>query len=127
MAIFSHVVVGTNDIEKARGFYDDVLGTLGIGRLIDMDDRSMWGNGAPEFMVIKPINGEAACHANGGTIGFGAANSETVDRFHAAALAKGGVCEGAPGPRPMMPGLYAAYVRDPDGNKICAIHFGKAE
>jgi catechol 2,3-dioxygenase-like lactoylglutathione lyase family enzyme len=119
--------VGTNDLEKARGFYDDTLGALGVGRLMAMDDRAVWGDGAPEFMVIKPIDGGSASHANGGTIGFLAADQDAVDRFHAAALAKGGTCEGKPGLRPLIPGLYAAYVRDPDGNKICAINFGKAE
>ncbi len=126
MAIFSHVVVGTNDLEKAGGFYDGVLGTLGIRRLIDAEDRAIWGDGVPEFIVTKPMDGKPACHANGGTISFRAGSSEAVDKFHAAALATGGACEGPPGLRPAMPGLYAAYVRDLDGNKICAIHFGKA-
>jgi len=126
MAIFSHVAVGTNDLEKARGFYDNTLGVFGIGRVLNFDDRSMWGIGAPEFAVIKPIDGKPASRANGGTIGFTASTPELVDKFHAAALSAGGVCDGAPGPRPMVPGLYAAYVRDPDGNKLCAIHFNPA-
>ena len=78
-------------------------------------------------MITTPINGEAACFANGGTVGFAAASSEIVDQFHAAALANGGACEGAPEPRPQMPGLYVAYVRDPDRNKICAVHFSKSQ
>ena len=126
MSIFSHIVLGTNDIGKARIFYDAVLGELGIGRVMDMDDRSIWGVGGPALIVTKPINGEPACHANGGTVGFAAASSEAIDKFHAAGLAAGGVCEGAPGLRPAMPGLYAAYLRDLDGNKICAVHFGAA-
>ena len=127
MAIFSHIVVGTNDLEKARGFYDDTLGALGIKRLIDLPARSIWGNGVPEFIVTKPIDGDAASHGNGNTIGFLAADSGAIDKFYAAALAKGGVCEGKPGLRPQIPGLYGAYVRDPDGNKLCALHFGKPE
>jgi catechol 2,3-dioxygenase-like lactoylglutathione lyase family enzyme len=125
VSIFSHLVIGANDVEKARAFYDEVLGTLGIKRVYDDAERSAWGTGAPELMVGKPLNGEPATHGNGGTIGFSAASTEAVDRFHAAALANGGSCEGEPGPR-AFPGLYAAYARDPDGNKICAIHFQQA-
>jgi catechol 2,3-dioxygenase-like lactoylglutathione lyase family enzyme len=109
MTIFSHVVLGTNDLEKARSFYDAALAPLGISRMMDTDDRAMWGQGGSMFMVARPINGEPA-----------------IDKFLAAALATGGTCEGAPGLRPQMPGLYAAYVRDPDGNKICAVHFNQA-
>jgi catechol 2,3-dioxygenase-like lactoylglutathione lyase family enzyme len=126
MTIFSHVVLGTNDLGKARSFYDATLAPLGISRMMDTDDRAMWGEGGSMFMVARPVNGEPASHANGGTIGFAASNSEAIDKFHAAALANGGTCEGAPGLRPQMPGLYAAYVRDPDGNKICAVHFNQA-
>jgi catechol 2,3-dioxygenase-like lactoylglutathione lyase family enzyme len=122
MPIFTHVVVGTNDMKKAKAFYNDVLGPLGLTCMVDRDDRSMWGKEAPEFMVATPINGKEACYANGGTIGFIAPDTQAVDRFYAAALAKGGVCEGPPGPRPALPGTYVGYVRDPDGNKICAVH-----
>lgn len=122
MTTFSHVVVGTNDLEKSRPFYDAVLAPFGLRRLMDMEGRSIWGAGKPEFIVTKPINGEPAASANGGTIGFAAATQEVVDQFHAAGLAAGGTCDGKPGLRPMAPGLYAAYVRDPDGNKLRALH-----
>ena len=69
MAIFTHVTVGTNDLAKARAFYDSVLGTLGYKRLNDLGDNgSIWGESAPEFFVLKPANGQPASHANGGTI-----------------------------------------------------------
>ena len=124
MAIFTHVVVGTNNLEKARKFYDDTLGALGIKRVMDMEDRaSLWGKEGPEFMVTKPGDGKAATHANGGTIGFAAADRPSVHAFHEKALAAGGTCEGPPGPRSFTPTAYAAYVRDPDGNKLCAYTF----
>lgn len=123
MAIFTHVVVGTNDVERARAFYDSVLGTLGLKRVMNFDAASLWGVDAPEFMVTKPGNGQPATHANGGTISFAAPSRAAVHAFHAAALALGGKDEGAPGPRPFTPTAYAAYVRDPDGNKICTYCF----
>ncbi len=123
MAIFTHVVVGTNDLEAARAYYDAVLGTLGIKRVMNMDAASMWGVEGPEFMVTVPINGKPASAANGGTISFLAPSRDAVNQFHKAALANGGTDEGAPGPRPITPDAYAAYVRDLDGNKICAFSF----
>ncbi|MAT49881.1 MAG: glyoxalase [Porticoccaceae bacterium] len=125
MTIFNHVVVGTDDIEKSRAFYDATLGALGIQRVPDFSPTaSMYGKDVPEFMITLPINGEPATHANGGTIGFRADGRAAVDAFHAAALDQGGRCEGAPGPRTNAgPTAYGAYVRDPDGNKLCAYCF----
>ena len=79
----------------------------------------------PEFLVLRPSNGEPACHANGGTIGFTAASRAAVDKFHELSLANGGTDEGAPGPRDVRPNAYAAYVRDPDGNKLCTYCFAE--
>ncbi len=124
MAIFTHVMVGTNDLPRAKTFFNAVLGTLGIKNLGGMTDHStMYGRTGPEFMVSTPANGEAACHANGGTVGFQAPTRAAVHAFHEAALANGGTCEGEPGPRSALPSMYAAYIRDPDGNKMCAISF----
>jgi catechol 2,3-dioxygenase-like lactoylglutathione lyase family enzyme len=124
MAIFTHVMVGTNDLNKAKTFFNATLAPLGVKNLGDMTDHStMYGDTGPEFMVTTPANGEAACHANGGTIGFQAPSRAAVHAFHEAALANGGTCEGEPGPRPFSPTAYAAYVRDPDGNKICTFCF----
>lgn len=126
MTIFSHVMVGTNDPERAQVFFDAVLGPLGIRRFPPSPTGTlMYGKDRVEFMVRRPRDGNPATHANGGTIGFLAPNREAVDAFHAAALANGGSCEGAPGPRELAgPDSYAAYIRDSDGNKLCAFFFG---
>ena len=124
MAIFTHVTVGTNDLAKARSFYDAVLAPLGYKRLNDLGENgSIWGQSAPEFFVLKPSNGQPACPANGGTISFAAPNRAAVAAFHKAALAAGGVDEGAVGPRGWAPNAYAGYARDLDGNKIAAYSF----
>ena len=123
MAIFTHVVLGTNNIEKARKFYDETLGALGLKRVMNMDNASLWGRDGPEFMVTKPANGQPATPANGGTVGFAADSRAAVHAFHEKALAAGGTCEGPPGPRSFTPTAYAAYVRDLDGNKLTAYTF----
>ncbi len=123
--MFSHVMVGANDVEKSKAFYDAVLGALGAkpGRTDDKG-RVIWAHNGSLFMISKPINGEPACFANGGTIGFGAASTEQADAWHAAGLAHGGsTCEDPPGLREGGFGkLYLAYLRDPAGNKLCAMH-----
>lgn len=122
--MFSHVMIGTNDLERAKAFYDSLLATLGVapGR-IDRH-RVFYRTPTGTFGVGIPINGEPAHHANGGTIGFLAASPEAADAWHAAGLANGGeAIEEPPGVRSGMGvDLYIAYLRDPDGNKICALH-----
>ena len=125
MAIFTHVVLGTNDLTQATIFYDAALGALGYNNLGPLDNGIMYGDEAPEFVVTKPANGQAACHANGGTVGFSAASRDMVHKFHEAGLANGGTDEGQPGPRDFAPTAYAAYLRDPDGNKICTYCFAE--
>jgi len=126
MAIFTHVVVGTNNLKNATKFYDASLGALGIKNLGPLGEHAcMYGAEGPEFIVTKPANGKPACHANGGTIGFHAATRQAVHDFHAAGLANGGTDEGQPGPRDFTPTAYAAYLRDPDGNKICTYCFAE--
>lgn len=121
MTILTHVFVGTNDVERARKFYDAVLSTLGNNRVMDFETGSGWGIEAPEFLVTIPIDGHRATHANGGTIGFAAPSRKAVHEFHKAAMANGGKDISAPGLRlDIAPTAYAAYVRDPDSNKICA-------
>ena len=121
MAIFTHVAVGTNDMAKARAFYDSVLAPLGYKRLKDFGDGgSCWGASTEEFMVLKPANGAPATFANGGTVSFEAPSRAAVAAFHKAALAAGGKDEGAVGPRGFWPNAYAGYVRDLDGNKLAA-------
>lgn len=123
--MFSHVMLGANDIDESKAFYDSVLGTLGIppGR-IDPKGRVIYQHDGGVFMLTKPIDGEPACHANGGTLGFKVATTEAADAWHAAGVAHGGTtCESPPGWREGSFGkLYLAYLRDPAGNKICAAH-----
>ncbi len=123
--MFSHVMVGSNDLDASRAFYDALFGAVGgkpamqddKGRLIYMHDGAL-------FMVTKPIDGEPACHANGGTIGFRMTSTEQADAWHAAGVAAGGTpCEDPPGVREGGFGkLYLAYLRDPAGNKLCGLH-----
>ena len=121
MAIFTHVAVGTNDMAKARAFYDSVLAPLGYKRLKDFGDGgSCWGASTEEFMVLKPANGQPASFANGGTVSFEAPSRAAVAAFHKAALGLGGKDEGAVGPRGFWPNAYAGYVRELDGNKLAA-------
>ena len=128
MSIFTHVCVGSRDLAAAKAFYDAALGALGIANLGSMAGRAwMYGKGGPEFLVMNPANGQPATHANGGTIGFDAGSRAQVRAFHEAGLANGGSCEGPPGPRAFTPTAYAAYLRDPDGNKLCAYCFVDGE
>jgi catechol 2,3-dioxygenase-like lactoylglutathione lyase family enzyme len=121
--MFTHIVLGSNDLDESAKFYDSALAPLGIAPLGRFNEKMMgYGDGKGGMLLVTtPADGGTACHANGGTIGFVAASKEAVDAFHAAGLANGGRCEGEPGPRPNAPGdAYGAYLRDPVGNKICA-------
>jgi catechol 2,3-dioxygenase-like lactoylglutathione lyase family enzyme len=123
--MFSHVMVGSNDIARSKTFYDALFTAIGgkPGRTDDKGRLSYLHKGAA-FMVSKPIDGHEACHANGGTIGFTMDGPEQVHASHQAGTANGGTtCEDPPGPRQGSFGpLYLAYLRDPDGNKLCALH-----
>lgn len=123
--MFSHIMVGANDLEATRKFYDAVLGTLGIAPgVINKDIRYFYRTPTGTFSFTKPIDGQPATPANGGTIGFMAESLEQVHAFHAAGIANGGTtCEDPPGPRDGAFGiLNLAYLRDPTGNKICVLH-----
>jgi catechol 2,3-dioxygenase-like lactoylglutathione lyase family enzyme len=122
--MFSHVMVGVNDLEVSRKFYDAVLGTLGVPPGAPNKNRYFYRSPTGTFAISTPINGEPACHGNGSTVGFVAASPEQADAFHAAGVAHGGVsCEEPPGYREGPTGrLYLAYLRDPDGNKLCVLH-----
>jgi len=123
--MFSHVMVGSNDIARSKAFYDALFTAIGgkPGRTDDKGRLSYLHKGAA-FMVTKPIDGKDACHANGGTIGFAMDSPEQVHAWHQAGTANGGTAiENPPGQRQGSFGpLYLAYVRDPDGNKLCALH-----
>ncbi len=123
--MFSHIMVGADDVEKSKVFYDAVLGGLGHKTgVIDPKGRCFYYTKTGVFSISKPIDGEPASNGNGSTIGFAASDTESVDRWHATGLANGGVaCEDPPGVRKGAKGdLYLAYLRDPSGNKICALH-----
>ncbi len=123
--MYSHIMVGSNDIERSRKFYDATLGALGVGpATTDPNGRLFYLTPAGIFSVTKPIDGQPATHANGSTIGFAAASPAQADAWHAAGVANGGKSiEEPPGVREGGFGkLYLAYLRDPDGNKICALH-----
>ena len=127
--MFSHVMVGTNDIKRSKQFYDAVLGVLGAGESLQNmattgHARLFYRHDGETFCVSEPINGEDATIANGGTIGFKCSSPEQVQEFHDVAVAHGGTSvEQEPGLRQGKLGaMYLAYVRDPEGNKLCAIH-----
>lgn len=118
--MFSHLVIGTNHVEAAKVFYDGVLGTLGHppGQLAG--DRVVYATDAGILVVTVPFDKKAATPGNGITVGLNAPNPAAVDAFHAIGIELGGIDEGQPGPRTAIPGSYAAYLRDPTGNKILA-------
>ncbi|WP_428775671.1 VOC family protein [Vibrio sp.] len=124
--MFSHVMVGSNDIEQSKRFYDAIMQVLGYPTgVIDGKGRCLYLNPEGVLGITKPINGEQATHGNGMTIGFKVKSPELVDAWHAAGLKHGGTaCEEPPGVRASAERkLYLAYLRDPSGNKICATHF----
>jgi catechol 2,3-dioxygenase-like lactoylglutathione lyase family enzyme len=122
--MFSHIMIGTNDLDRAKTFYDKLLGTLGVPPARVDGHRIFYMTPTGVFSITQPINGEPATCANGMTIGFNAKTSEDADAWHAAGIAAGGVtCEDPPGVREGAAGkMYLAYLRDPDGHKLCALH-----
>ena len=128
--MFNHVMLGTNDIERAKRFYDQTLAVLDVSPGIANTNpegrkRLFYLHPQGVFCVSEPLNGEPASSANGGTIGFSCTSEDQVFAFHDAAVAAGGVSiEDPPGPRnPNVGGpTTLAYVRDLDGNKLCAVY-----
>ena len=122
--MFSHVMLGANDLDASKAFYDAILGALGYSPgMVDPKGRVFYITDTGIFAISTPIDGSPATSANGSTIGFAAATPELADAWHAAGVANGGVtCEDPPGVRESdMGNLYLAYLRDPDGNKLCAL------
>jgi catechol 2,3-dioxygenase-like lactoylglutathione lyase family enzyme len=127
--MFNHVMVGSNDIERSKRFYDAVLGTLGVSEPLRNSAKTghvrlFYRHAGNTFCVTEPINSEKSTIANGGTIAFKCDSAEKVQEFHDTAIAHGGESiEDPPGLREGSLGaMYLAYVRDPDGNKLCAIY-----
>lgn len=122
--MFSHIMIGTNDLERAKTFYDAILGTLGVPPGFVDRHRIFWRTPEGIFSVSKPIDGQPATAGNGSTFGFACSSPEQADAWHAAGVAHGGsTCEDPPGVREGTSGkMYLAYLRDPDGNKLCGLY-----
>ena len=124
MARVSYITVGSNDLERAKAFYDPLMASIGLRPVFEHPSggRLYSGKGMGMFGVLGPYDGAPASVGNGMMGGFSFDTTEEVDAFHAKALELGGSCEGAPGAR--MPQAYFAYFRDPDGNKLCGYKLG---
>ncbi len=123
--MYSHHTIGSNDLEKSKAFYDATFTAIGGKEAVtDAKGRLLYMYNGGMFMVTRPINGEPANPANGNTIGIAMAGPEQADAWHAAGVAAGGTtCEDPPGVREFGESkLYLAYLRDPDGHKLCALH-----
>ncbi|WP_439540169.1 VOC family protein [Sphingomonas sp.] len=118
--MIGYVTLGTNDLARGAAFYDAIAAELGTGRMMEWDGAIAWGTpgGGAGVALMKPFDGNEASVGNGVMVAFEAKDEAQVDRLHAIALEQGGSCEGAPGPR--GDSFYAAYFRDPDGNKLNA-------
>ena len=129
--MIGYVTLGTNDLERAAGFYDPLAAEMGVGRMMDFATFIAWGKpeGAPGIAVTKPFDGKEATVGNGTMVAIEARDRDQVKRLYDIALANGGSSEGEPGPRgePDENGMvfYAAYFRDPDGNKLNAFLMDK--
>ncbi|MGB3796434.1 MAG: VOC family protein [Alteraurantiacibacter sp.] len=118
--MLNHVFLGTNDVEKSRQFYDATMGAIGVSSVNQLPHATIYANEGGAVAVGKPANGETANPSNGATLGLKAQSYDQVNAWHAAGIENGGTDEGAPGVRENSPGkMYGAYLRDPDGNKIC--------
>lgn len=123
--MFSHVFLGSDDLDLSKQFYDATFGAMGGKEgFLDAKGRLIYLHNEGVFLIGKPLNGEPATFANGGTIGFKVDSPEMADAWHAAGLAAGGTAiEDAPGWRGEGSGrLYLAYLRDPTGHKLCVLH-----
>lgn len=120
--MFNHMSVGSNDLDRAGKFYDATLGALGYKRTETADFGLAWGIEFPEFWATLTDDRAPATPGNGVHVAFIAASRADVDKFHAAAVENGGTDAGSPGERPYFEAYYAAFVRDPDGNKLEAVH-----
>lgn len=120
--MFTHIVVGSNDLERSRKFYDATFGVMGVAvGAIDAKGRLAYSKDGQRYLVTTPIDGKPATHANGGTVGLKMDNPEMVKAWHDAGVANGGESiENPPGVREGTRRLFLAYFRDPDRNKLCA-------
>ncbi|OIQ47241.1 MAG: glyoxalase [Gammaproteobacteria bacterium MedPE] len=122
--MIGYVTLGTNDLARSTAFFDELFGSIGIGRFIETDSFVAWAPAPdkPGVSVTKPFNGEKATVGNGVMVALSMDSPEQVDTFYEKAISLGATCEGKSGPRDEMPGFYAGYFRDLDGNKFNAFH-----
>jgi hypothetical protein len=123
--MYQYATVGSNDLKVSKVFYDATLGAIGVTCFYEGDDAIAYaktGTERPSLWVTKPFDGRSANFGNGAMLSFGASSADEVNAFHAGAIAHGGADDGAPGYRAQYaPDFYACYVRDPVGNKLCAV------
>lgn len=124
--MIGYVTLGTNDLKRAAAFYDAICGELGVPRMFETDTFIAWGKpgGGAGIGLTKPFDGNAATVGNGVMVALEAKDQAQVDRIYNLAISLGAKCEGPPGPRDPIPGFYAGYFRDPDGNKLNAFVMG---
>ena len=122
--MIGYVTLGTNNLEEAVAFYDQLFNTIGADRFLDTDEFVAWstGNESTGLSVTVPFDGKPATVGNGTMVAIMLDSNEAVDAFYKKAIELGGTCEGKPGPRGEMTGFYAGYFRDLDGNKLNAFH-----
>lgn len=127
--MIGYVTLGTNDMEKAVEFYDQLFATIGAGRFIETDQFVAWSAGMDSagVSVTKPFDGNPATVGNGSMVAIMLDSTDKVDAFYQKALELGGTCEGKPGLRGEISGFYAGYFRDLDGNKLNAFHMDMPE
>ena len=124
--MIGYVTLGTNDLEKAVSFYDQLFATIGASRFIETEQFVAWSAGIDKtgISVTKPFNGQPATVGNGNMVAIMLDSNDKVDAFYQKAIELGATSEGKPGPRGEMSGFYAGYFRDLDGNKLNAFHLG---
>jgi len=129
LIMIGYVTLGTNDLARGAAFYDQLLGTIGAGRFLDMDSFIAWstGPGEPGLSITKPFDGNTATVGNGVMIALEMPSSDAVDAFYQKAISLGATCEGKPGLRGELSGFYAGYFRDLDGNKLNAFYMDMGE
>jgi uncharacterized glyoxalase superfamily protein PhnB len=121
--MIGYVTLGSNDREKANAFYDALFSVIGVGRMMEEETFVAWGAGmgSPGLSVCSPFDGNPATSGNGTMVALAVDSNEKVDAVYNKAIEMGGQCEGPTGER--MPGFYAGYFRDLDGNKLSVFHF----
>ncbi len=127
--MIGYVTLGTNDLERAVAFYDELFSTIGAGRFLETEQFVAWATAPdkPGISVTKPFDGKPATVGNGTMVAIMLDSTDKVDAFYKKAIELGATCEGEPGPRGEMSGFYAGYFRDLDGHKLNAFNMAMPE